>query len=212
MTTAFLITLLLVPALLQAEERDIAYEKINSFLNVDTQSPLIEVKLAVDISDASLPLEEIQIWLMQNDGVVAEIFVDPADGAIQLPALTERQAQHHSLRINQPEELVQISFGVTVLPLPNTAIRYRELFYLVHDANLFIKAMAGAMAFLAPKVDSLKFHFAEPATITINSAADPLTFETEHDNSILVKQTSKLMEEDPIVVFSSIPMAIEPVE
>ena len=60
MTRAFLITLLLVPALLQAEERDIAYEKINSFLNVDTQSPLIEVKLAVDISDASLPLEEIQ--------------------------------------------------------------------------------------------------------------------------------------------------------
>mgnify|MGYP001364309404 FL=1 len=212
MTRAFLITLLLVPALLRAEERDIAYEKINSFLNVDTQSPLIEVKLAVDISDASLPLEEIQIWLMQNDEVVAEIFVDPADGAIQLPALTERQAQQHSLRINQPEELVQISFGVTVLPLPNTAIRYRELFYLVDDANLFIKAMAGAMAFLAPKVDSLKFHFAEPATITINSAADPLTFETEQDNSILVKQTSKLMEEDPIVVFSSIPMAIEPVE
>ena len=55
MIKAFLVTLLMLPALLQAEERDIAYEKINTFLNVDTQSPLLEVKLAVDISDASLP-------------------------------------------------------------------------------------------------------------------------------------------------------------
>lgn len=212
MIKAFLVTLLMLPALLQAEERDIAYEKINTFLNVDTQSPLLEVKLAVDISDASLPFEEVQIWLVQKEEVVAEIFVDPADGTIELPTLTEGQARRHSLRINQPEELVQISFGVTVLPPPNAAMRYRELFYLVDDANLFIKAMAGAMAFLATKVDTLKFHFAETATITIKSVPEPSTFETGRDNSILIKQSSKLMEENPMVVFSMIPAAIEPLE
>ena len=119
MIKAFLVTLLMLPALLQAEERDIAYEKINTFLSVDTQSPLLEVKLAVDISDASLPFEEVQIWLVQKEEVVAEIFVDPADGTIELPTLTERQARRHSLRINQPKELVQISFGITVLPPPS---------------------------------------------------------------------------------------------
>ena len=209
---AFLISLLMLPALLQAEERDIAYEKINTVLNVDTQSPLLEVMLAVDISDASLTFEEVEVWLVKNNEVVAEIFVDPADGAIQLPKLTERQARHHSLRINQPEELVQISFGITVLPPPNTAMSYRKLFYLVDDANLFIKAMAGAMAFFAPKVEALKFHFSAAATITIESVAEPLTFETDRDNTISVKQSSKLMEEDPMVVFSIIPVAIEPVE
>ena len=56
MIKAFLVTLLMLPALLQAEERDIAYEKINTFLNVDTQSPLLEVKLAVDIC-VSKPVE-----------------------------------------------------------------------------------------------------------------------------------------------------------
>jgi len=65
MIKALLVTLLMLPALLQAEERDIAYEKINTVLNVDTQSPLLQVKLAVDISDASLPFEEVQIWLVQ---------------------------------------------------------------------------------------------------------------------------------------------------
>ena len=209
---AFLITLLMLPALLHAEGRDIAYEKINPVLNLEIQSPLLEVKLAVDISDASLPFEEVQIWLVQNDEVVAEIFVDPSDGTIALPTLTEREARRHTLRINQPEELVQISFGVTVLPPPNTAMSYRELFYLVDDANLFIKAMAGAMAFLAPKVDALKFHFAEAATISIKSVAEPLTFETERDNSISVKQSSKLMEENPMVVFSIIPVTIEPLK
>lgn len=209
---AFLITLLMLPALLHAEGRDIAYEKINPVLNLEIQSPLLEVKLAVDISDASLPFEEVQIWLVQNDEVVAEIFVDPSDGTIALPTLTEREARRHTLRINQPEELVQISFGVTVLPPPNTAMSYRELFYLVDDANLFIKAMAGAMAFLAPKVDALKFHFAEAATISIESVAEPLTFETERDNSISVKQSSKLMEENPMVVFSIIPVTIEPLK
>ena len=128
MMKVFLITLLMLPALLHAEGRDIAYEKINSLLNVDTQSPLLEIKLAVDISDASLPFEEVQIWLVNNDEVVAEIAANPADGAIQLPTLTEREARSHTLRINQPEELVQISFGVKVLPPPNTAMRYREVF------------------------------------------------------------------------------------
>ena len=72
--------------------------------------------------------------------------------------------------------------------------------------------MAGTMAFLATKVDTLVFHFAEAATITIESVAEPLTFETERDNSILVKQSSKLMEENPMVVFSIIPLAIEPLQ
>ena len=212
MIRAFLVILLMLPTLLQAEGRDIAYEKINTVLNVDTQSPLLEVKLAVDISDASLPFEEVQIWLVQKEEVVAEIFVDPADGTIELPTLTERQARRHSLRINQPKELVQISFGITVLPPPSTAMRYRELFYLVDDANLFIKATAGSTAFLAPKVDTLKFHFAQAATITVDSAVAPSTFETERDNSISVKQSSLLMEEDPMVFFSIIPVAIEPLE
>ncbi len=70
MMKAFLITLLMLPVLLHAEGRDIAYEKINSVLNVYTQSPLLEVKLAVDISDASLPLEEVQIWLVRNEKIL----------------------------------------------------------------------------------------------------------------------------------------------
>ncbi|MDG2461582.1 MAG: hypothetical protein P8M73_11950 [Luminiphilus sp.] len=212
MTKALLIALLVLPMLLQAEGRDIAYAKINTALSVETQSPLLEVKLSVDIADATLSFEEVKVWLVQDDEVVSEMFVDPVDGSIQLPTLTEKQARRHLLRINQSEELVQISFDITVLPPLSTEIRYRELFYVVDDANLFIKAMAGPMAFLAPKVARLKFHFTESATITVRGAGEPLSFETDSHLSISIKQSSDLMEMNPMVVFSAIPVAIEPVK
>ena len=103
------------------------------------------------------------------------------DGTIRLPTLTEREARRHTVRINQPEELVQISFGVTVSTTIERGNEISKIFYLVDDANLFIKAMAGAMAFPATKIDTSKFHFAEATTITIESVADPFTFEKGRD-------------------------------
>ena len=79
--------------------------------------------------------------------------------------------------------------------------------------------MAGAMAFFAPKVDTLKFHFAESATVTVTAQAGPLEFQTEPDpslnegfHSVSIKQSKNLMDANPTVSFTIIPEAIEPLD
>ena len=90
---------------------------------------------------------------------------------------------------------------------------------MVDDANLFINTMAGAMAFFAIKVDALKFHFAEPATVTVSAQTSRLEFQTEPDaslnegfHSVSIKQSKNLMDANPTVSFTIIPEAIEPLD
>ena len=54
MTKALLLALLMLPTVSQAEGRDIPYSKMNPLLSVETQSPLIQITLSVEITDASL--------------------------------------------------------------------------------------------------------------------------------------------------------------
>ncbi len=219
MPRAFFLTLLMLPTVLQAEGRDISYSKMNPFLNVETQSPLVQNKLSVEITDASLSFEDVKVWLVRDDEIINAIPVDPEDGRIQLLSMTEQQARRYALRINHPEEAVNINFELKVVSPPSTSMNYRDIFYLVDDANLFINTMAGAMAFFAPKVDTLKFHFTEPATVTISAEAGPLDFETAPDpsineefHSVSIKRSQNLMKVNPTVTFTVIPEAIEPLD
>ena len=219
MAKALLLALLMLPSVLQAEGRDIPYSKMNPLLSVEAQSPLIQIKLSVEVTDASLSFEDVNVWLAKDDEVITSIPVDLEDGRIQLLPMTEQQARRHALRINHPEEAVNINFELKVVSPPSTTMSYRDIFCLVDDANRFINAMAGAMAFFAPKVDTLKFHFSEPATVTISAEAGPLEFETKPDpsmnagfHSVSIKQSRDLMEINPKVVFTVIPEAIEPLD
>ena len=219
MTKALLLTLLMLPTLSQAEGRDIPYSKMNPLLSVETQSPLIQITLSVEITDASLSFEDVNVWLAKDDEIVTVIPVDPEDGHILLSPMNEQQARRHAVRINQPEEAANINFELKVLSPPSTTTSYQDIFYLVDDANHFINTMAGAMAFFAPKVDTLKFHFAEPATVTVSAQAEPLEFQTEPDpslnegfHSVSIKQSKNLMDANPMVSFTVIPEAIEPLD
>ena len=219
MLKVVLLALLVLPTSLQAQDRDIPYSEINPVLSIDTQSPLIEKTLSVELTDTALSYEDVNVWLTKAGEIIAPISVDAVDGRIQLTALTEQEAQRHALRINQPKESANINLQLKVLSPPNTSMRYQDIFYLVNDANLLIKAMAGTMAFFAPKVDTLKFHFTEPATVSISAEAAPLEYKTEPDtsmgegfHSVSIKQSQQLMAVNPVVVFSVIPESIEPLD
>lgn len=219
MLRVVLLALLMLPTSLQAQDRDIPYSEINPVLSIETQSPLIEKTLSVELTDTALSYEDVNVWLTKEGEIIAPISVDAVDGRIQLTALTEQEAQRHALRINQPKESANINLQLKVLSPPNTSMRYQDIFYLVNDANLLIKAMAGTMAFFAPKVDTLKFHFTEPATVSISAEAAPLEYKTEPDtsmgkgfHSVSIKQSQQLMAVNPVVVFSVIPESIEPLD
>ena len=219
MTKALLLALLMLPNVSQAEGRDIPYSKMNPLLSVETQSPLIQITLSVEITDDTLSFKDVKVWLAKEGEILSSIPVDPEDGRIQLLPMTEQEARSHALRINHPKEAININFELKVVPPTSTSMSYRDIFYLVDDANLFINTMAGAMAFFAPKVDTLKFHFAEPATVTVSAQAEPLEFQTEPDaslnegfHSVSIKQSKNLMDANPTVSFTIIPEAIEPLD
>ena len=219
MLRAVLLASLLLPTLVQAEERDIPFAKMNPLLSVKTQSPLMEMKLSVEITDDTLSFNNVKVWLAKEGEILSSIPVNPEDGRIQLLPMTEQEARSHALRINHPKEAVNINFELKVVSPSSTSMSYQDIFYLVDDANLFINTMAGAMAFFAPKVDTLKFHFAEPATVTVSAQAEPLEFQTEPDpslnegfHSVSIKQSKKLMDANPTVSFTIIPEAIEPLD
>ena len=219
MLRVVLLALLMLPTSLQAQEREIPYSKINPLLSIETQSPLIEKTLSVELTDTALSYEDVNVWLTKEGEIISPISVDAVDGRIQLTSLTEQEAQRHALRINQPKESANINFQLKVLSPPSTSMRYRDIFHLVNDANLLIKTMAGTMALFAPKVDTLKFHFTEPATVSIAAEAAPLEYKTERDSSmgegfhsVSIKQSKQLMEVNPVVVFSVIPESIEPLD
>ena len=219
MLRAVLLASLLLPTLVQAEERDIPFAKMNPLLSVKTQSPLMEMKLSVEITDDTLSFNNVKVWLAKEGEILSSIPVNPEDGRIQLLPMTEQEARSHALRINHPKEAVNINFELKVVSPSSTSMSYQDIFYLVDDANLFINTMAGAMAFFAPKVDTLKFHFAESATVTVTAQAGPLEFQTEPDpslnegfHSVSIKQSKDLMDANPTVSFTIIPEAIEPLD
>ena len=115
MAKALLLALLMLPSVLQAEGRDIPYSKMNPLLSVEAQSPLIQIKLSVEVTDASLSFEDVNVWLAKDDEVITSIPVDLEDGRIQLLPMTEQQARRHALRINHPEEAVNINFELKVV-------------------------------------------------------------------------------------------------
>ena len=219
MLKVVLLALLMLPASLQAQDREIPYSEINPLLSIETQSPLIEKRLSVELTDTALSFEDVNVWLTKHGEIIFPILIDSVDGQIQLPSLTEQEAGRHALRINQPKESANINLQLKVLSPPSTSMRYQDIFHLVNDANLLIKTMAGTMAFFAPKVDTLKFHFTEPATVSISAEENPLEYKTEPDTSmgdgfhfVSIKQSKQLMEVNPVVVFSVIPESIEPLD
>ena len=219
MVKAVVLGLLILPTSLQAQDREIPFSEINPLVSIETQSPLIEKTFSVEITDPALSYEDINVWLTKDGEIIAPISVDSVDGRIRLTALTEQEAQRHALRINQPKESANINLQLKVLSPPSTSMRYEDIFHLVNDANLLIKTMAGTMAFFAPKVDTLKFHFTEPATVSISVEAAPLEYKTEPDSSmgegfhsVSIKQSKQLMDTNPVVVFSAIPESIEPLD
>ena len=70
--------------------------------------------------------------------------------------------------------------------------------------------MAGIFSFFAPKTNALKFQFDQAAIIKIPADTKTYRYEIDLDLAIEVNMSSRLMKENQAVIFSVIPVAIEP--
>ncbi len=67
-------------------------------------------------------------------------------------------------------------------------------------------------SWLVPDMDALKFIFDEPASIEIQSKKKTYHFKTNTDYEISIDVRSKLMKENPKVVFSIPVTGMEPID
>ena len=205
----FVITAL---AALASEGREIEYEKINRLLRTVSQSksPLIQSEIKLEILSDEISYDDVKVSIENNKQTLQEIPVDLISGTIELPVFEDDLAEQLALKLNQDKDSLVVNLNATIKPPSSTTIPYKDLFIVIEDFNQFIRKMAGAMSFLAPKTSSLKFQFDQPATIEIPANNKNHQFETNLDRAIEVKMSSSLMEENPTVIFSVIPTSIEP--
>ena len=199
-------------AALASEGREIEYEKINRLLSTVSQSksPLIQSEIKLEILSDEISYDDVKVSIENNKQTLQEIPVDLISGTIELPVFEDDLAEQLALKLNQDKDSLVVNLNATIKPPSSTTIPYKDLFIVIEDFNQFIRKMAGAMSFLAPKTSSLKFQFDQPATIEIPANNKNHQFETNPDRAIEVKMSSSLMEENPTVIFSVIPTSIEP--
>ena len=201
------------PAALASEGRDIEYEKINRLLSTvsESKSPLIQSEIKLEILSDEISYDDVKVSIVNGDQMLQQIPVDVITGTIELPVFEDDTAKQLALKLNQDKDALVVNLNASIKPPSSATMPYNDLFIVIEDFNRFIKKMAGAMSFFAPKTNALKFQFDQPATIEIPANKTNYRYETNSDRAIEVKVSSRLMKENPTVVFSVIPLSIEPI-
>jgi len=186
--------LIVGPAALATEGREIEYEKINRLLSTVSQSksPLIQSEINLEILSDAISYDDVKVSIVNGDQLLQQIPVDVITGTIELPVFEEDTAKQLALRLNQDKEALVVNLNASIKPPSSTTMPYNDLFIVIEDFNRVIKKMAGAMSFFAPKTNALKFQFDQPATIEIPAKKTNYRYETNSDRAIEIKVSSRL--------------------
>ena len=212
--TLWAFLLIVGPAALASEGREIGYEKINRLLSTVSQSksPLIQSEIKLEILSNEISYDDVKVSIVNGDQLLQQIPVDVITGTIELPVFEDDTAKQLALKLNQDKDALVVNLNASIKPPSSATMPYKDLFIVIEDFNQFVKKMAGAMAFFAPKTSALKFQFDQPATIEIPTNTKTHRYDTDSDQTIEIKMSSSLMTENPTVVFSIIPASIEPTQ
>ena len=204
--------LIVGPAALASEGREIEYEKINRLLSTVSQSksPLIQSEIKLEILSDEISYDDVKVSIVNGNQMLKQIPVDVITGTIELPVFEDDTAKQIALKLNQDKDALVVNLNAGIKPPSSTMMPYKDLFIVIEDFNQFVKKMAGAMSFFAPKTSALRFQFDQPATIEIPANTKTHRYDTDTDQAIEIKMSSRLMKENPTVVFSTIPASIEP--
>lgn len=209
------ILLLAVATISHAEDsnhRAIDYQDINDlvhFVNNEAQSKLVSLSSKVSVEQDGLAISDVKMWMTGKDSKSIAINI-AEDGSVILPELTQDDAKESLLHINQPKGAVSISLSVSINPPDSLQISYQDLFVVLEDTNNFMSKMMGAASLFMPDMDTLKLVFEQPATIEIASKRKTYRYQTDEDNSISLDKNSRLMSENPTVVFSRLAVSVTP--
>ena len=166
----------------------------------------------MEILSDEISYDDVKVSIVNGDQMLKQIPVDVITGTIELPVFEDNTAKQLALKLNQDKDALVVNLNAGIKPPSSTMMPYKDLFIVIEDFNQFVKKMAGAMSFFAPKTSALKFQFDQPATIEIPANTKTHRYDTDSDQAIEIKMSSSLMTENPTVVFSIIPASIEPIK
>ena len=170
---------------------------------------MIQSEIKLEILSDEISYDDVKVSIVNGNQMLKQIPVDVITGTIELPVFEDDTAKQIALKLNQDKDALVVNLNAGIKPPSSTMMPYKDLFIVIEDFNQFVKKMAGAMSFFAPKTSALKFQFDQPATIEIPGIKKH-RYDTDSDQAIEIKMSSRLMKENPTVVFSVIPVSIEP--
>ena len=182
------------------EFKRVEYSKINAVLQYvhdEVKSPMAQLNTRVNYSGEG----EIKAWLEGSGATKKPLPIDSHDN-INLPLVTEAEANALTLVLNQPEHLTSLSVTLFLAPPIENVMPYQTLFSCLDDINGLTEKMASGMSWLTPTLKTLQFHFGQPATITMTAGGKTTTYRTDETHSIELKRNQRVEAQNPTVTFS----------
>ena len=119
--TLWAFLLIVRPAVLASEGREIEYEKINRLLSTVSQSksPLIQSEIKLEILSDEISYDDVKVSIVNGNQMLQQIPVDVITGTIELPVFEEETAKQIALKLNQDKDALVVNLNAGIKPLVN---------------------------------------------------------------------------------------------
>jgi len=117
--TLWAFLLIVGPAVLASEGREIEYEKINRLLSTVSQSksPLIQSEIKLEILSDEISYDDVKVSIVNGNQMLQQIPVDVITGTIELPVFEDDTAKQIALKLNQDKDALVVNLNAGIKPL-----------------------------------------------------------------------------------------------
>jgi len=117
--TLWAFLLIVGPAALASEGREIEYEKINWLLSTVNQSksPLIQSEIKLEILSDEISYDDVKVSIVNGNQMLQQIPVDVITGTIELPVFEDDTAKQIALKLNQDKDALVVNLNAGIKPL-----------------------------------------------------------------------------------------------
>ncbi len=164
-------------------------------------------KIAHRVSSKGTMSDPIRLWIEEGDQTIELPVGD--DGQVDWTPIVGLLDANLMLHTNIPKGQGSVSLDVNPILTATPEIALTDMILAINQANRSIKANAGALGFLAPKMKALFFIVPEGTSATIIDAAGVQTpLDKNDDGQFVVKPKKHPFKGANSVIFSAPPIQI----
>jgi len=193
----------------------IPYKAMDDLCQIANSADQSKLTVQVFVASTNKAVRATDIVLTIQSSSQGEIPVQVRTNGqiVDFPHRKELVRENPSIIANQPKGTLNLFIRYEI-PLEGLRFRYARLGHAAAEANRMIKAQAGMMSLLAPKVQGVLFGFprnnSEKAKVTILTGAGRKEFMADKDGLVKFKLEESLLSENPEVQLSEKPEVVLP--